>query len=143
MQKLKLPTDLRLERIIGFTIPRGGVFFVSDHDEVWRVEIGASPAAEATEHAPYQFVENNNDFLGLVFDGLPENRPILRVGTTEISYDFDPKADFVEVRYRTEHQAGTIDFRTFSGDWFAASLSDDGSHLVLAEPYEVGLYRLD
>lgn len=143
MLKINLPADLRLERIIGFTIPRGDVFFVSDHDEVWRVEFGASPSAEPTEHAPYAFVENNNDFLGLVFDGLRENQPILRVGSTEISYDFDPKAEFVRVSYRTERQAGTIDFRTFSGDWFAASLSDDGAYLILAEPYELGLYRLD
>ena len=48
----------------------------------------------------------------------------------------------VVVAYEAGESLGTVEFPTFSGDWFAASLSDDGKHLVLAEPYSIALYRV-
>jgi hypothetical protein len=143
MEKLDLPADLRrLERFIGFTIPREGRFYVCDHDEIVRLDIGESISADPSDQHPYKFVENNNDFLGLVFEGEVKNQPILRVGSTVISYEFDPTNDFVVVAYEAGESLGTVEFPTFSGDWFAASLSDDGKHLVLAEPYSIALYRV-
>ena len=140
MKKLKLsPLS---ERYIGFTIPKAGTFYICDHDEVWRVEIGSDPAVQVTDLEPYRFVENRVDFLGLVFEGLAENQPLLRVGRNEIVYDFDPKKDFVAVRYVVAGQSGEIEFPIFSGDWFAASFSDDGCHLLLAEPYDIALYEV-
>lgn len=131
-----------MERFIGFTIPRNGTFYVCDHDEVVQISFDGSMSAEVTDEHPYRFVENNADFLGLVFDGLSANEPVLRVGSTIVSYNFDPRKDFVSVNCEIAGEQEVLEFRTFSGDWFVASLSDDGRHLVLAEPYEVALYQL-
>lgn len=140
MKKLTLPSIS--ERYIGFTIPKAGTFYICDHDEVWRVTIGSEPAIEVTDLAPYEFVEDRADFLGLVFAGLTENQPFLRVGQNEIGYDFEPKKEFVTVKYVVGDQRGEIEFPIFSGDWFAASFSDDGRHLLLAEPYSIALYEV-
>lgn len=142
MKKLSLAKPAESDRIIGFTIPREGSFYVCDHDDVWRIETGAESRPEPTEYSPYSFVEGNADFLGLLFKGATANYPLLRVGDTEIAYEFDPKSDFVTVHYRAAGRSGQIEFRTLSGDWFAASLSDDGRHLVLAEPYDLAVYEL-
>ena len=87
-------------------------------------------------------MERNTDFLGLLLKGLAANVPLLRVGGHEVSYDFDPKSDFATVNCKVHGRSAQIKFRTLSGDWFAASLSDDGRHLVLAEPYDIALYEL-
>lgn len=143
MRKLDIrPALQQMERFIGITIPRNGKFFVCDHDEVVQITIDGSVAPEVSEEHPYKFVENNPDFIGIVFDDLTKNEPILRVGTTGISYKFDPRQDFVQVEYDIAGKRGALDFRTFSGDWFVASLAEDGTHLVLAEPYEVALYEV-
>ena len=143
MRKLDLSIPPESDRIIGFTIPRAGVFYVCDHAEVWRVAIGATPSVNVTDHPPYKFVEGRTDFLGLVFEGLRANDPLLHVGDNEIAWDFDPKKDLVAVNYNVGGRRGQIEFPILSGDWFAASLSDDGRHLVLAEPYDIALYALD
>jgi hypothetical protein len=126
------------ERLIGVTIPEGGHFFVCDHDEVWEVAIGPPLSIEPTDHEPYPFVGSRNDFIGW---GQTKNAPILRCGANEISYEFDPCALHVEIRYRVAGREGRIEFPIFSGDWFCASFSSDGGHLVLAEPYRLDLYE--
>jgi hypothetical protein len=142
MRKLDL-NGFHSDRIIGFTIPRGGTFHICDHDEVWRVRIGAVAEAELTDDAPYEFIAANRDFLGLVMHGMSANTPIHEVDRSRLAYDFDPKSDAVTVRCVTSGAQQDISFRTFSGDWFAASFSDDGKHLVLAEPYDLAVYSLD
>jgi hypothetical protein len=143
MEKLDLPLDLHpMERLIGFTIPRGGSFCVCDHAEVVRLDIREAVSADPDDQHPYEFVENNGDFLGLVFEGLTENQPVLRSGSTVISYDFDPNEEAVVVAYEVDGSRGTVEFPTFSGAWFAASLSDDGRYLVLAEPSDIVIYRV-
>jgi hypothetical protein len=142
MRKLDLWNSFVSERIIGFTIAKAAEFYICDHDEVWKVAIGATPSIEETDYRPYEFVEQRTDFLGLVFDGLTANDPLLRVGANEIAYNFDPNNDFVTVSYKITGRSGQIEFRTFSGDWFVASLSDDGRYLALAEPYHLAVYEL-
>lgn len=135
----KLP---RADRLIGFTIPTKGKFYVSDHDEVWLVNVGWRVSAKVTDEAPYEFVGKRSDFLGLVFEGATANAPILRAGQSEISYKFEPAKDFVTVDYKVKGRSGKIEFRTLSGDWFATSLSADGKFLVLADPYDIALYEV-
>ena len=143
MRKLDIAPALhQMERFIGFTIPRDGRFAVADHDEVVVITLDGSAPSEISDAHPYKFVEGNPDFLGIVFDDLLENKPVLSVRSTAIAYQFDPKQDFVRVEYEVAGERGALEFRTFSGDWFAASLSEDGKHLVLAEPYEVALYEV-
>lgn len=142
MRKLALSKPSHSDRIVGFTIPKARTFFVCDHDEVWRAAIEPDPLMQVTDHAPYKFIEDRTDFLGLVFEGLPQNRPLLRARQSEIFYEFNPKQEFVTVDYVVAGRAGKIEFPTFSGDWFAASLSDDGRHLVLAEPYDLAVYAV-
>jgi hypothetical protein len=138
----QIPLTLQTDRLIGFTIPRNGSFFVADHDEVWRVEIAEPARLEVTEEHPYDLAGRNRDFTGLHFDGAPLNGPLLRAGGSAIAYDFNPRRDHVIIKYISPGQSGEIKFLTFSGDWFCASLSDDGAHLVLAEPYQLALYDL-
>lgn len=141
LEELTIPEWPHPDRLIGFTIPRNGAFYVCDHDEVWRVTFAPSPRIELTDLAPYAFVEGNRDFLGLVFDGERENLPLLISGQNEIGYAFSPKNGSVVVRHRINDQQGQTDFPTFSGDWFVASLSDDGRYVVMAEPYRLSLFR--
>jgi len=132
---LKIPS----ERIIGFTIPRDGIFLVCDHNEVWRVHIGPPASIEVTDSAPYEIADSHADFVGW---GQEKGRELKRVGSTQISYAFDPPHDFLTLDCKTSDRVETIKFRTFSGDWFSASLSVDGRFLVLAEPYLLELYDL-
>lgn len=132
----KLPFKSPSERVIGFTVPKAGQFFLCDHDEVWTVEIAADVLTSETDHAPYDLAKQRPDFVGW-----GDNRNEVRqAGDTKIEYDFDPKSDFVVVRYKAGAATGEIKFPTFSGDWFAASLSEDGKHLVLAEPYDAAVF---
>lgn len=143
MKKLDIsPALQQMERFIGFTIPRNGKFSVCDHDEVVWITIDGSASPELSDEHPYKFVENNPDFLGIVFEDLPKHGPVLSAGSTTISYKFDPEQEFVRVKYEIAGKHGELEFRTFSGDWFVGSLSEDGRHLVLAEPYEVALYEI-
>jgi hypothetical protein len=142
MRKLDLSELARLDRIIGFTIPRNESFYVCSHDAVWKVAIGIVPSFEVTEHRPYRFAEQSGDFLGLVFNGLVANSALMCVGESQISYDFDPKKEFVTLNYKVGSRSGQIEFETLSEDWFSASLSDDGRHLVLAEPYDIAVYEV-
>jgi hypothetical protein len=142
MKMLKLSMPPESDRIIGFTIPRGNSFYICDHDEVWSVDIGQPLRVAVTDNEPYKFVEQSKDFVGLVFSGLSANAPLHKVGESEITYAFDPKSDFVIVNYKVASQRGELKFRTTSGDWFAASFSDDGRYLVLAEPYDIAIYEV-
>ena len=110
-----------------------------DHDEVWTVALGADPIVEITGRAPYELAKQSADFVGW---GRNANE-LRRVGQTEIAYDFDPKQDFVTVVYKVPARSGDVKFRTFSGDWFAASLSDDGKYLILADPYAMAVYATE
>jgi hypothetical protein len=140
MRQIKL--SLPCERIIGFTIPRGGSFFVCDHDEVLRIDIPSLPQVEVIDHHPYDLARENADFVGLHFTDCPLNLPLKESGGHSIYYDFNPKRNFVTVRCNVPGGTSEIKFRTLSGDWFCASLSDDGAHLVMAEPYDLALYDL-
>src|SRR5206468_4932579 len=97
------------DRIIGFTIPKGGSFYICDHDEVWKVTIRKTLGIEVTDHSPYEFLERSTDFLGLVFKGLTANAPLLHVGDSEVSYHFDPKSDFVRVNCKVHGRSAQIE----------------------------------
>ena len=73
--------------------------------------------------------------------GKTDAAPILALGLSAVAYDFDPRASTVEVLFTDGVNEEQIDFPTFSGDWFCASLSRDGDLLVLAEPYSIKVYR--
>ena len=142
MRKLALSKPPESDRIVGFTIPKAGSFYICAHDEVWCAAIEPNPTVQVTDHQPYEFIESRTDFLGPVFEGLRENSPLLRVGHNEIALDIDPKKGVATVRYSVAGRTGQIKFRTPSGDWFAASFSDDGRYLILEEPYELAVYAV-
>lgn len=135
MRKLEL--SIPSERLIGFTIPTAGSFYVCDHDEVWKIEIGQSSQVELTDFEPYPFSERP-DFVGW---GDASKKALIKVGSCEIDYEFDGTQDYVTVTSSASGRSEKIQFRTLSGDWFCASLSDDGRHLVLADPYAIELYE--
>jgi hypothetical protein len=139
MKKLKLP--FISERYTGFTIPKGGTFHICDHDAIWLIALGPEPIVHETDLDPYKFVEGRTDFLGLDFEGLEKNLPLLRVGANAIAYDFNPNSDKVIFKYVVAGRSGKIEFPIFSGDWFSASFLDDGRHLILAEPYSIEIYE--
>jgi len=137
MKRLNL--SVPSERLIGFTIPRGGRFYVCDHDEVWSVHVGPPILLENSDLQPYD-VAACDDFVGW---GDEDKSPVLLHNETEIRYCFDPKQPHVTVEISIGGGTQQINFLTFSGDWFAASLSADGRHLVLAEPYNLEIYEID
>jgi len=131
----KLDLYIRSERLIGCTVPSNGIFFVCDHDEVWKVTISDLPQIELIDDEPYPFAERD-DFIGW---GSTSERPLKRAGESEIEYKFKGR-DYVDLKFRVHGQKGQLRFTTFSGDWFSASLSDDGRHLVMIEPYLIELF---
>ena len=139
MKKLKLP--FLSERYTGFTIPKDGTFYVCDHDAVWQITLGPELMVHETDLAPYKFVEDRTDFLGLDFEGLRVNSPLLRVGENTIAYDFNPSLDKVVVEYTIAGRTGQIEFPIWAQYWFSASFSDDGCYLILAEPNRVDIYE--
>ncbi len=134
----RLDLAIPSERLIGFTIPRENSFLVCDHDEVWLVSVDSSTDIETTDYAPYE-IAARPDFIGW---GREDADPIMQTGKSKISYDFDPRADVLRLQYIVDDTEGEIDFPLLSGDWFAASFSQEGKLLVLAEPYHLHLYHI-
>jgi hypothetical protein len=134
MQKVDLPKIS--ERIRGLTLPEKGAMHVFDYDEVFLVSL-QPPSVQVLDDNPYSFAELHAEYLGV-----SDNAPLLRVGSAAVSYNFDPTAPFQNVRLEFGGKIQDITFRTLSGDWFIASLSPDGSYLVLAEPYLLEVYSL-
>jgi hypothetical protein len=133
----KLPFAIPSDRIIGFTIPSADHFLVCDHDEVWAVSAGTVPTITETELEPYVVAERS-DFLGW---SNAVGVPVQTLDRAAIAYKFKPKADTIDVHYRVDEIVGKINFPTFSGDWFVASFSREGSLLIVAEPYRLDIYR--
>jgi hypothetical protein len=132
----KLPLRSFSERLFGFTIPDQGVFFACDHDEAFRIDLNAASPVEVLEDNPYEFIDSFSNALGV-----PDGKPLLMHGDKVASYDFDGRNDYVEVRVQRGQEQTVLRFRTLSGDWFAATLSTCGSHLLLAEPYLLECYE--
>lgn len=135
MKKINLPRTS--ERIRGLTLPDNGVIYVCDYDEVFKVAIGDETEAEILDDDPYEFLDSLPHALGV-----SKGEPILESNGNSISYKFNSINDFVTVHYNVNGQESSIEFRTLSGDWFAASFSPCGKYLVLAEPYGIELYEL-
>lgn len=132
----RVPLESFTERLFGLTVPNNGVFFAADHDEAFKIDLNASPQVEVLEDNPYAFIDSFENALGV-----PSGQPILAHGDKTVSYNFDGHDDYVEVRVRRGQQDSTLRFRTMSGDWFVATLSTCGTHLVLAEPYLLEVYE--
>ena len=107
-----------------------------DYDEVYRVSLN-SPSVSLLDDDPCSFADLYPDHFGV-----SDNAPLLQVGSVTVAYDFDPAAPSQVVRIDSDGQAQEISFTTISGDWFIASLSRDGSYLVIAEPYLLEVYSL-
>ena len=135
MKKVNLPRTS--ERIRGLTLPDNGFIYVCDYDEVFKVTIGNDSEAEILDDDPYEFLGSLSHALGVT-----EGEPILESNGNSISYKFNSINDFVTVHCNINGQESNIEFRTLSGDWFAASFSHCGKYLVLAEPYDIELYEL-
>ena len=135
MHKLSLPRIT--ERIYVFTPPVNEVMHVADHDEVYRLSLNNVPSVEVTNEHPYDFAELCGVHFGAV--GAP---PLLSVNGISIAYKFDPKADIQYVKLISNSGMHNIEFPTFSGDWFVATLTNDAAYLLIAEPYLLEVYAL-
>ncbi len=135
MKKVELPRTS--ERIRGVSLPKEGIFYVCDYDEVFKVVIGDLSEPEILDDDPYDFLDSLECSLGV-----SKHPPILESNGNCISYKFDSCADYVKVEYDISGSKGELEFRTLSGDWFAASFSKCGRYLMLAEPYCVELYEV-
>ncbi|MDW3712139.1 MULTISPECIES: hypothetical protein [Pseudomonas] len=136
MREIKLP--ISFERIRGFTRIVDGVFHIVNYDEVIRVTLGEPPSAQDTDDDPYAFEDDHHED----FYGVTDKRPHLANGTHEVSYDFMPSQNETTVTVRAPSGTHDIVFPTRSGDWFVATLEDEGRYLVIAEPWSLRLYEL-
>lgn len=134
----QLPLNVPFQRLMGFTIPKDGQFFVCDHNECWAVRLGTVPELSEVDGSPYELARRP-DFIGA---GGTSGNGMLRAGEAEINYRFDPNEESVAVGYRSWEKAGSISFRLISGGWFAPSLSDDGAYAILAESDALRAYAL-
>lgn len=152
MEKLDLPQVS--ERIRGLTLPVEDVMHIADYDEVYRVSLLGERKVHVLEDDPYEFIKAQKHILGVT-----DHLPILEKNGNSISYKFWPphehgtirnkinnllgrNKDFVRVSYEISNKKDVIDFHALSGDWFAASFSECGDYLVLAEPYSFDVYKI-
>lgn len=133
----QLPLNVPFQRLMGFTIPRNGEFFVCDDNECWSVRLGIVPEVSEIDGSPYDLARRP-DFVGAF--GAHCNG-LLHAGEAEIDYRFDNE-ESVEVGYRWGEKTGSVSFRLNSGDWFAPSLSEDGAYAILAEPDTLNAYAV-
>ena len=137
----KLNIDIAMlpwaERILGLTLPDMRLMYVCTGVEVFRINLGEIISFEILNNNPYEFLNSQSHYLGV--NG---NRPILRQNDNCITYNFNPTADIVRVKYNIFGEIGKINFEILSGDWFAASFSTCSNYLVLAEPYDFHLYQI-
>jgi hypothetical protein len=124
------------ERIRGITLPVDGVMHAFGYKEVFELDLNNS-SFEVLDAEPYAFADAHADFLGV-----SDHDPLLVVGTSKVSYVFDPTKDSQVVQLISHGQQHDIEVRTLSGDWFIASLTSDEAYLVIAEPYLLEVYRL-
>jgi hypothetical protein len=135
MRKIDLPRIS--ERIRGFTLTEDGIMYVFDYDEVFRVSLEGAPSIEVLPDNPYEFEASRPDSFGV-----SERDPILSFGHVSLKYNFDPSANSQCITVTANGTVETIEFRTLSGDWFAATLSAEGKYLVGAEPYLIEVWSL-
>ncbi len=135
MRKIKLPRTS--ERIRGVSPPVDDVIFVCDYDEVFKITLTPEPKLDYLDDDPYEFLEALPFSLGVY-----EHKPILESNGNKISYEFVSTRDTVTVSTNINGVSKDIEFTTFSGDWFAASFSQCGKYLVLAEPYLFEVYEV-
>ncbi|MGB1124459.1 MAG: hypothetical protein ACPG4Q_04565 [Phycisphaeraceae bacterium] len=133
MKQIKI--NCYVERFIALTLPFDGRMCVCDHDEVFEIDLGTGVANYISDD-PYDFCEKNKTY------GLSEAPPIKQTGDKSLSYDFDPYKKHVDVFVTLGSERETIKFPIMSGDWFFASFSECGLYLVIAEPYELHVYKL-
>lgn len=134
MKKVELPRIS--ERIRGFTLPADGVMHVFDYDDVFLVDL-RNPSVKVLTLNPTTFETEHPQYLGV-----SNSPPLLAVKGTSVSYSFDPRADTQLVEVLSSGQRQELSFRTFSGDWFVATLSADACYIVVAEPYLLEVYSL-
>lgn len=135
MHQLALPKIS--ERIRGFTPPKGSVFYVFDYDEVFRVELGESPKVEILDNNPWDFELECGEFYGV-----SEKPPVLSSPNHKLTYNFDPKANEIEVSVASASATELVKFPTLSGDWFVATIEGNGQYLFIAEPYCLRVFSL-
>lgn len=133
----KLNICLPFERMMGLTLPNNGVMYVCDYDEVFKIELDQSIQITVIDENPRNFFNASSHYLGI-----EQHQLIHKKNGNSISYNFNPLFDFVQVNFNIKGKNGEIRFPTLSGDWFAASFSQCGKYLVLAEPYGFEVYQI-
>lgn len=111
--------------------------YVFDYDEVFRVSLESPPSVELLPDNPYEFEASRPDSFGV-----SARDPILQFGPVSLKYEFDPRASSQNITVTNNGSVETMEFRTLSGDWFAATLSEGGEYLVVAEPYLIEVWSL-
>ena len=138
MKKIELP--YLAERLLGVTIIQNDLMHACSYDGQHTIRLTPEVSIETTEELAEDYESLAS--LGTVL-GVMGGYPILDDGKTKISYKFEPSSDFQEVIVERKEEKELIRFRTDSGDWFYATLSEDGSYIVLAEPYSIAIYKID
>lgn len=126
------------ERILQLTLPIDRFMYVCSSIEVFKIYINQPISVEVLDEDPYRFINSSNHFLGV--NGY---EPIYQQNGNSIYYDFSPTNDSVLVSFNIADKIGKIEFDILSGDWFVASFSKCGNYLVLAEPYDFNVYKIN
>jgi len=138
MMKIELP--YLAERLLGVTIIQNDLMYACSYDGQHTIQLAPKVSIETTEELAEDYESLSS--LGSVL-GVMGGTPILDDGETRLSYEFQPSSDFQEVTVERNEEKELIRFRTDSGDWFYATLSEDGAYVVLAEPYSIAIYKIN
>ena len=128
------------ERFLGITVPESGRLSACSYEGLHTIDLSRLPVGVETDATGREDLDRLGAF-GAVLGG-SGGEPLLRVGTTQIRYRFDPGAPRQRVFLRRVGEVHEVPFVTLSGDWFHATLSRCGTYLVLAEPSGIEAYRI-
>ncbi len=140
LTRVQLPNYIA-ERFFGITIPDGGRLHACSGEALHTIVLSDPVVVEHDEDAreDYALMSSLGTPLGIWGSG----EPILDDGHTRVEYTFVPGRREMTVFVHRGDVTELVPFDTFSGDWFAATLSTCGRYLVLAEPYEIEIYAIE
>ena len=128
------------DRMIGFSIPQNNVVLVISYEGMHLIDL-KEPVTIVTdeEHAEYDCF-NPDDGIAIYqgrrwqIMGLYPGSPILKSPSGE-ELRFDEEELKISI-WQAGNQIWTSTFENFSGDWAAATFSEDGNLIILGCPYD-------
>ncbi len=143
----RLPVPQFCERLIGFSVPENGEILVVSYEGVHLLRLGPQITVETdneyAEHDIYDPVTGVASYRGKEYRiiGLHGGSPLVE-GPDGERLVLDTDSETLSV-VRGGKMVYSTAYENFSGDWAAATFSQDGRYIVLGAPYDFDFIVLE